>query len=410
LSLHTILSQHWLTIQDFLFPSLQKKLGSITDAHKKVIMTLDVVRVEEFIRVHYGYRGRPPKDRIAIAYAFIAKAVLNIATTRLLLGRLCCDQVLRRICGFDHSSDIPGESTFSRAFNEFSSTQLPQRVHEAIIKQHYKSHLVGHISRDSTAIVGREKRQKKDQKQKEKQKQNQDQDQKKKQDSVSPKLCPVSAESSNSSNSRVPKVVEAAEAVASPESAEITGFRENAETLEAPKKRRRGRPRKKDKDKVAKEPTRLERQQSMSLEDILDDLPKACDLGCKRSKGYKETWKGYKFHIDAADGQIPISCLLTSASLHDNQAAIPLAMMTQQRITNLYDIMDSAYDSSIIREHSVSLGHVPIIEVNPRRNSRTREELKSEGKRLRLLNIQYPETVRYRERGTVERLNSRLKR
>jgi hypothetical protein len=46
-------------------------------------MTLDVVRVEEFIRVHYGYRGRPPKDRIAIAHAFIAKAVLNLATTPL---------------------------------------------------------------------------------------------------------------------------------------------------------------------------------------------------------------------------------------------------------------------------------------------------------------------------------------
>jgi len=147
----------------------------------------------------------------------------------------------------------------------------------------------------------------------------------------------------------------------------------------------------------------------MSLEEMLEDLPKACDLGCKKSKGYKETWIGYKFHIDGADGQIPISCILTSASLHDNQAAIPLAMMTQQRITNLYDIMDSAYDSSIIREHSVSLGHVPIIEINPRRNSGTREELKSEGKRLRLLNIQYPETVRYRERSTIERLNSCLK-
>ena len=40
----------------------------------------------------------------------------------------------------------------------------------------------------------------------------------------------------------------------------------------------------------------------------------------KDSKGYKSTWVGYKLHIDVADGQIPISCLLTSASLHDSQA------------------------------------------------------------------------------------------
>ena len=34
---------------------------------------------------------------------------------------------------------------------------------------------------------------------------------------------------------------------------------------------------------------------------------------------------GYKLHIDAADGDIPLGCLLTSASLHDSQAAIPMA-------------------------------------------------------------------------------------
>ena len=58
----------------------------------------------------------------------------------------------------------------------------------------------------------------------------------------------------------------------------------------------------------------------MSLPAMLDDLPTACDVGMKKdSKGYKSTWVGYKLHIDVADGQIPISCLLTSASLHDSQ-------------------------------------------------------------------------------------------
>ena len=55
---------------------------------------------------------------------------------------------------------------------------------------------------------------------------------------------------------------------------------------------------------------------------MLADLPTACDVGCKKnSKGYKETWTGYKLHIDVACGQIPVSCVLTSASVHDSQVA-----------------------------------------------------------------------------------------
>ena len=43
-----------------------------------------------------------------------------------------------------------------------------------------------------------------------------------------------------------------------------------------------------------------------------------------------------------ADGDIPVSCVLSSASLHDSQVAIPLASMTAARLTNLYDLMDAA--------------------------------------------------------------------
>ena len=53
---------------------------------------------------------------------------------------------------------------------------------------------------------------------------------------------------------------------------------------------------------------------------MLADLPTACDVGAKKnSKGFKETWVGYKLHIDVACGQIPVSCVLTSASVHDRQ-------------------------------------------------------------------------------------------
>ena len=47
---------------------------------------------------------------------------------------------------------MPSESVFSRAFAEFSDTQLPQRVHEALIWNTHRDRLVGHLGRDSTAI------------------------------------------------------------------------------------------------------------------------------------------------------------------------------------------------------------------------------------------------------------------
>ena len=67
---------------------------------------------------------------------------------------------------------------------------------------------------------------------------------------------------------------------------------------------------------------------------MLDDLPQSCAVGTKRNaKGYQESWIGYKLHIDAADGGIPLSCILTSASVNDSQVAIPLATMTAARGT-----------------------------------------------------------------------------
>ena len=79
------------------------------------------------------------------------------------------------------------------------------------------------------------------------------------------------------------------------------------------------------------------------------------------------------------------TCLLTAASLHDSQVAIPLANVTAARVTNLYDVMDSAYDVPEIRDHSRSLGHVPIIDVNPRSTRGLKEELQAEEKRRRRL-------------------------
>jgi len=110
-----------------------------------------------------------------------------------------------------------------------------------------------------------------------------------------------------------------------------------------------------------------------------------------------------------ADGGIPISAVLTSASTQDSQVAIPLAKMSSERVINLYDVMDSAYDVPHIHAMSRELGHVPLIDVNPRRDQDLKNEMAAENKRCRRVGHQSAEALRYNERSTVERVNARLK-
>ena len=155
--LRETLSQYWLNIQGSLFPWLEEELGKLTENQKKLVTTLELLRLEEHLSSSWGWPGRPPAERVALARAFVAKMIYNMPTTRMLLDRLESDKKLRRICGWERKSEVPSESTFSRAFAEFAEAGLPGRVHEALIARTHKERLVGHISRDGTKIEAREK-------------------------------------------------------------------------------------------------------------------------------------------------------------------------------------------------------------------------------------------------------------
>ena len=90
-----------------------------------------------------------------------------------------------------------------------------------------------------------------------------------------------------------------------------------------------------------------------------------------------------------------MSLVLTSASLHDSQAAIPVMEMSSGKVDYLYDGMDTAYDAKPIYEVSRELGHVPIIDKN------------SCGKEI--IPMAPHEAIRYNEGTAAERFNSRLK-
>lgn len=86
--------------------------------------------------------GRPPKDRAALATAFLAKSHFSQPHHHhQLIDRLRCDRAIHsRLCGWNGLDSIPHESKFSRAFEEFAQSQR----------------LIGHIARDSSAIPVRE--------------------------------------------------------------------------------------------------------------------------------------------------------------------------------------------------------------------------------------------------------------
>ena len=162
-----------------------------------------------------------------------------------------------------------------------------------------------------------------------------------------------------------------------------------------PPRKKRGRPRRGE-VREPEPPTRLQRQLCQSAEDAIAELPRACEKGTKTdSRGHWHFWVGWKAHIDWVDGGLPVNVVTTSAAIHDSQVAIPLAKRTAERVTSLYDLMDSAYDAKEIKQICRELGHVPIIDPN-RRPARS-------------VPLEPASVLRYRERSVAERGNSRLK-
>ena len=341
----------WIHIQGSLFPWLREEVDPMTEALGRLVTTLDVIGLEAFVPDPPRGPGRPPEDRRALARAFVAKAVLGIPTTTALIERLAVDKPLRHILGWERRAQVPSEATFSRAFAEFAQGDLPDKMHAALVERSLGGRIVGVIARDATEIEAREK--------------------------------PTAKEADDNKDDPPP------------------------DGAQPPRKR--GRPRK-DEQRPKPEPTRLERQTAQTVDQMLAELPTACDVGSKKnSKGYKETWIGYKLHIDVACGQIPVSCVLTSASVHDSQVAIPLMTMTGARVSYLYDLMDAAYDAAAIHDHSRTLGHAPIIDRNFRAQQEVKAEWKREFDRMKFIHMPDPDDVIYDFRTMVERVNARLK-
>lgn len=348
-----MISQFAHLLQESLFPCLQTCLGPLSPQLELLASVVSLLPLQGMLSSGCSHTGRPRKDRTALATAFIAKAIFNLPTTRQLIDRLEVDQALRRLCGWESVSAVPHESKFSRVFEEFAATQLPQRLHEALIEATQRQRLIGHIARDSTAIPARE---------------------------------------------QVPEERKKEKAEAK---------KAQQEKAAEEKARRKG---SHPKAKASEHGTRIEQQCHEPLAAMLAQLPRQCDYGVKtNSHGHTESWCGYKLHLDVADGQVPITAVLTSASVHDSQVAIPLMSMTSKRVDYCYELMDSAYDADSIHAHSRTLNHVPIIAVHPRRGTKKPSQLPTVFPPEPTPQLSPAQQERYKERTMSERVNARLK-
>src|SRR5450432_4635442 len=97
-------------LQEELFPLLESATGLLSTQLQLLTATVSMAPLERFLSARRSATGRPAKDRAALATAFMAKAILNLPTTRDLISRLRVDEALRQFCGWGSVKAVPHES------------------------------------------------------------------------------------------------------------------------------------------------------------------------------------------------------------------------------------------------------------------------------------------------------------
>jgi hypothetical protein len=118
--MHTTLSpvtvERFSALQGELIGLVEQDYVGLTPKLEQIIRAFEFTQIELAVYRDRGYAqgrgvGQPEADRCALACAFLAKAVLDLKTTRALMDRLQADSKLRRLCGFDLRFALPSEAT-----------------------------------------------------------------------------------------------------------------------------------------------------------------------------------------------------------------------------------------------------------------------------------------------------------
>ena len=159
---NNILTANRVIYQEEIFPELKNNFGYLTSKHEQLIQILDLIDLNAIYPrgLWDSCFGRPIKHRHAFVIAFIARTIWNIAKTTDLIAYLKVDRALRVICGFDgRSRSIPSEASFSREFKQLCKLDIPDKIHQSLIKDHCSGELYEHLAFDASSIEVAEKAQ-----------------------------------------------------------------------------------------------------------------------------------------------------------------------------------------------------------------------------------------------------------
>lgn len=255
----------------------------------------------------------------AMIYSLIARIVERIPTIKDLLKRLREDIMFRLDCGFSLAEKIPSAASYSRLIEKISGSDALEQMQDQVVKQALAE---GFISDDTVAIDATH--------------------------------------------------IEARDQAPAKQ-----------EQSEKPKPKKRGRKSKAEREAWLKQRQEEEEQKPIYEKEIaaqLDEsyatlrkeIPLTPQWGVKKSsEGKNVFWYGYKGHLAVGtESQYILGSLLSSGSLNDGKAAIPLlkGIETQfKQYSFKHAAMDAGYDYEPIYEQVRSSGAHAVIAYNRRR-------------------------------------------
>jgi transposase len=253
----------------------------------------------------------------AMIYALIARIVERIPTIKDLVKRLRHDFIFHIECGFSFSDRIPSEASFSRLTKKISESRVLENVQETLFLQAIQEGFICDdvVAIDATHFESRDQ------------------------------AAPQEKKPKTESKKRGRK------------------SKEEQEAFQAEKQAQ-------ESQKNIYEKT-ISDQLNVDLETLRTTIPIQSNWGIKKNSDGKNTfWFGFKAHLAVGlKSQYILQSLMSSASLHDSKAAIPLLKGIQERLSSLiirYGTLDAGYDYEAIYTHLHQMKVKAIIAYNKR--------------------------------------------
>jgi len=290
------------------------------DRFAAIFSAVDITPVLRVVSKKSRY-GAPVEINVqAMIYSLIVRVVERIPTIKDLLKRLREDILFRMDCGFTLAEKIPSAASYSRLIEKISQSDVLEQIQERILLQALNEGFITDdtVAIDATHIEARDQ-------------------------------APAKQEQSK------------------------------------PEPKKRGRKSKEEREAWLQHKQEEESQKPIYEKEIAaqlteshatlrKEIPLAPQWGVKKSsEGKNVFWYGYKGHLAVGtQSQYILGALLSSGSLNDGKAAIPLLKGIESQLKGFafkYATMDAGYDYEPIYKQVRSSGAHAVIAYNRRREA-----------------------------------------